>query len=332
MAEIVFGLGTSHTPQMSSTVEMWEDHAKRDQSNPELLAGDGEYWKYDDLLKVADPGLAAELTDEVWNQRYERAQECVDILAKALADARPDVVVIIGDDQEELFDDGGTPAIGLFVGDEVWDRPPVGERKERMEKFPGLVAAQWAAHGPQPTPHLVEKNLSYHFGIQLTLMDFDLTLVSQQPESRTLGHAFTFPRYRLHLPETTPIVPVLLNTYYPPNVPSATRCYDLGRAIRLAIESWDSEKRVAVVASGGLSHFVVLPEWDRMVLDAMAKHDRDAFAAIPRKMFRSGTSETLNWITVAGVFEQGTMEVIDYLPGYRTPAGTGTGMAFATWR
>lgn len=332
MAEIVFGIGTSHTPQMSSTVGMWEDHGARDRGNPHLLAGDGEYWTYDELLKVADPGLAAELTDEAFNRKYERAQECVEILAKSLAEAAPDVVVIVGDDQEELFDDGGTPAIGLFVGDEVWDRPLVGERRERLEKFPGLLAAQWASHGPQPTPHRVERGLSEFFAEQLTLADFDLTLVSQQRQERTLGHAFTFPRYRLHLPETTPIVPVLLNTYYPPNVPSAKRCYDLGVAVREAIEAWPEDRRVAVIASGGLSHFVVLPEWDRMVLDAMGRHDRATLEAIPRKMFRSGTSETLNWITVAGVFAEGSMEVVDYLPGFRTPAGTGTGMAFATWR
>ena len=332
MAEIVFGLGTSHTPQMSSTVQMWEDHAVRDRANPELLAPDGEYWTYDELLKVADPAMAEELTDEVWSRKYDRAQECVEILAKNLAEANPEVVLIVGDDQEELFEDGATPAISIFTGEQVWDRPLVGERRARLERFPGLVAAQWAAHGAQPTPHLVEQSLGNHLASALTELNFDLTLMPIQPENRTLGHAFTFPRYRLHLPETTPIVPVLLNTYYPPNVPSASRCYDLGRALRRGIESWDEDRRVAVIASGGLSHFVVMPDWDHMVLDAMAKHDREKLASIPRKMFRSGTSETLNWITVSGVFEEGSLEVVDYIPGYRTPAGTGTGMAFAMWR
>lgn len=332
MAKIVFGLGTSHTPQMSSTVEMWDDHAARDRGNLQLLASDGEYWRYDDLLAVADPGLAAELTDEVWDRKYERAQECIGILATALADAKPDVVVIVGDDQEELFDDGATPAIGLLVGKEVWDRPLMGARRARMEKFPGIVAAQWAVHGPQPTPHKIEQTLSRHLSVELTLSNFDLMLISAQSDDKTLGHAFTFPRYRLNLSATTPIVPILLNTYYPPNVPSAARCYDLGLALRKGIESWESDSRVAIVASGGLSHFVVMPDWDRNALDAMARHDRDALAAIPKKYFRSGTSETLNWITVAAVFEQGTMDVVDYIPGFRTPAGTGTGMAFATWR
>lgn len=331
MAKIVLGIGTSHSPQMSSTAEMWNDHAARDRGNPHLLATDGEFWRYDDLLKVADPGLASELTSEVWDDKYERAQVSIEKLADALKQAAPDVVVVVGDDQEELFDDDGTPAISLFIGDEVWDRPLTGARRASLERFPGLVAAEWSVRGTEPSSHKVESELGRHLAEELTLADFDLTLMSKQGEDKTLGHAFTFPRYRLHLPLTTPIVPVLLNTYYQPNVPSASRCYDLGRALRKGIESWATDKRVALIGSGGLSHFVVMPEWDHNVLDAMARHDRSALAAIPRKYFRSGTSETLNWITVAGAFEEGTMKVVDYIPGYRTPAGTGTGMAFATW-
>ena len=50
-------------------------------------------------------------------------------------------------------------------------------------------------------------------------------------------------------------------------------------------------------------------------------------------MFRSGTSETKNWIAVAGILS-GTdleMDLLDYVPCYRTEAGTGNAMAFATW-
>jgi hypothetical protein len=332
LAEIVLGIGTSHTPQMSSTAQLWTDHGVRDRNNPKLLAHDGEYHHFDDLLATADPAIASQLTEEIWNTKYDRAQECVEILAAELAAARPDVVVIVGDDQEELFEDGGTPAIGLFTGDVVFDRPPEGARHERLAQYPGLLAAQWASHGTGSSAHKVESGLAMHLAEHLTLSEFDLTLMANQADNRSIGHAFTFARYRLHMAESVPMVPVLLNTYFQPNVPSAARCYDLGRAIRAGILSWPSDARVAILASGGLSHFVVLPEWDNMVLDAMAPHDRAALTAIPRRYFRSGTSETLNWITVAGAFETGTMQLVDYIPGYRTPAGTGTGMAFATWK
>ena len=156
-------------------------------------------------------------------------------------------------------------------------------------------------------------------------------MFTKQPAGRTLGHAFTFPRYRLGLPASTPIVPVFVNTYYPPNVPSAARCYDLGRALRRAVESWESDARVAVIASGGLTHFVIDEALDRGVLDSIAAKDAAGLAGIRRDRLRSGNSEILNWVTAAGTLEGLEPSVVDYVPGYRTPAGTGTGMAFARW-
>jgi 3-O-methylgallate 3,4-dioxygenase len=125
--------------------------------------------------------------------------------------------------------------------------------------------------------------------------------------------------------------PVFLNTYYPPNVPSAGRCHDLGRALRRAVESWPADDRVAVIASGGLSHFVVDEELDHQVLDGITARDAGILGSLSRDRLRSGTSEILNWIAAAGALENAAATVLDYVPGYRTPAGTGAGMAFAQW-
>jgi hypothetical protein len=203
---------------------------------------------------------------------------------------------------------------------------------ETFAKLPkGIQAAYWAVHGEEKAAHPVAAELSAHIAERLALADFDLTVFTRQPAGRTLGHAFTFPRYRLGLPATTPIVPVFVNTYYPPNVPSAARCHALGRELRQAVESWESDARVAVIASGGLTHFVIDETLDRGVLDAIAARDADALSAIPRDRLRSGNSEILNWVTAAGALEGLTATIVDYVPGYRTPAGTGTGMAFAHW-
>ncbi len=129
-----------------------------------------------------------------------------------------------------------------------------------------------------------------------------------------------------------PMVPVLVNSYYPPNQPTPGRCYNFGRALRRAIESWDEDLAVAIVASGGLSHFVVDEEFDRRVIDGLRRKDLAALSAIPRRYFRSGTSESLNWITAGGALEALDMKLVDYVPGYRTPAGTGCGMTFARWQ
>jgi 3-O-methylgallate 3,4-dioxygenase len=240
-----------------------------------------------------------------------------------------DLALVIGDDQRELFVDDGIPAFACFTGTELVDMAPDAETFAKIPR--GIQAAYWAVHGAEPARHPVATELSAHVAERLALEDFDLTVFTRQPAGRTLGHAFTFPRYRLGLPADTPIVPVFVNTYYPPNVPSAARCYALGRELRQAVESWAPDARVAVIASGGLTHFVIDEALDRAVLDAIAAKDAAALAGIPRGKLRSGNSEILNWVTAAAAAEGLEPHVLDYVPGYRTPAGTGTGMAFAYW-
>jgi hypothetical protein len=138
-------------------------------------------------------------------------------------------------------------------------------------------------------------------------------------------------RRRLRLAAAVSIVPVLLNTYFPPNVPSPARCWRLGEALRAGIESWAPAARVAVFASGGLSHFVVIEDLDRRVLAGLENGDAGVFEQIPVQLMRSGTSETLNWITAGSALGGLAFDLVDYIPAYRSPAGTGVGMAFATW-
>lgn len=329
MAEIVIGIASSHTPQLSSGVDMWSDHAERDRRHPQLLGTDARFHSYDELLDAADPAIARQLLPEVWERKYHRAQTAVEILSATLSAADADLAVVIGDDQRELFVDDGIPAFACFTGAELVDMAPDAEAMARIPR--GILAAYWAVHGDEPASHPVATELSAHIAERLAWDDFDLTVLRRQPAGRTLGHAFTFPRYRLGLPATVPIVPIFVNTYYPPNVPSAARCYDLGRALRRAIESWQREARVAVIASGGLTHFVIDEELDRLVLDSITARDDAALAGISRDRLRSGNSEILNWIAAAGALEGLSASIIDYVPGYRTPAGTGTGMGFARW-
>ncbi|MBO0693944.1 MAG: hypothetical protein J2P58_13655, partial [Acidimicrobiaceae bacterium] len=109
--------------------------------------------------------------------------------------------------------------------------------------------------------------------------------------------------------------------------------YDFGRAIASAITAWEEDARVAVVCSGGLSHFVVDEELDRDLLDALVKKDADALRSLPRHRLYSATSESLNWVTLGGAMADVPLqaEVVDYVTGYRSPAGTGGGWAFMRW-
>ena len=92
-------------------------------------------------------------------------------------------------------------------------------------------------------------------------------------------------------------------------------------------------RKSAIVMSGGLSHFVIDEAFDEDVSAAMKGGDERASASIPSHYFRSGTSETKNWITGARRAHHTELEderLIDYVPCYRSEAGTGNAMAFAS--
>ena len=146
-----------------------------------------------------------------------------------------------------------------------------------------------------------------------------------------MGHAFAFLFGRIFEGRVTPIVPIMLNTYYPPNQPSPERCYAIGQGIRKAIEGWDNPARVAVIGSGGLSHFVVNEGVDQTALNSFATKNMQPLYDIPRPLLNSGSSEIRNWVVAAGAAEHLNFELIEYVPSYRSPAGTGGGWAFARW-
>jgi hypothetical protein len=128
-----------------------------------------------------------------------------------------------------------------------------------------------------------------------------------------------------------PIVPVMINTYIAPNVPSPGRCLRFGRALGRAIRSWPGDDRVLVVGSGGLSHFRVDEALDRGVLAALEQSDWQALTDLPVDELVLGTSEIRNWIAAAGALEGFEMETLAYVPAYRSKAATGCGMGFARW-
>ena len=127
---------------------------------------------------------------------------------------------------------------------------------------------------------------------------------------------------------------VTVNTFYPPNQPTMRRCFKFGQSILAAIRAWDSDLRVAIIASGGLTHFVVDEEVDRTFLSALETGDLEPVFAMGELTFRDGTSEMKNWIPVAGAMGQLGLQahLLDYIPCYRSEAGTGNAMGFVYWQ
>jgi hypothetical protein len=240
-----------------------------------------------------------------------------------------DAIVIFGDDQHEQFDDGNMPAIAIYHGDDV----PVTEPNRATLPWTGPAEAR------QHIGALAEKTrdaypnaavLAAHIVGALTDQEFDIARCDKLHKAG-IGHAFAFLYQRLWPACSVPIVPIMLNTYYPPNQPTPRRSYALGAAVRKAVASWKGGARVAVIASGGLSHIVLDEPLDRMVLDGLRDHDPEALYAVPRAKLRGGTSEILNWIALGGAVGPMNMTLVDYVPGYRSTPSTGCGMAFAYW-
>jgi 3-O-methylgallate 3,4-dioxygenase len=127
------------------------------------------------------------------------------------------------------------------------------------------------------------------------------------------------------------VVPLMLNTYYPPNPVTPHRCVALGRRLRELIRSYPEDLRVGIIASGGLSHFVVDEDLDYGVIDAMKNDDLDYLAHLDPKRLQAGSSEIRSWIVTAAAATDLSLRWLEYIPVYRTPALTGIGMAFARW-
>ena len=86
-----------------------------------------------------------------------------------------------------------------------------------------------------------------------------------------------------------------------------------------------------MLASGGLSHFVVEEDLDHAVIEALKRKDLDFLAGLDPKRLKAGSSDIRNWIVVASAATHLDLKWISYTPSYRTPAGTGIGLGFASW-
>src|SRR5262245_35743860 len=127
-----------------------------------------------------------------------------------------------------------------------------------------------------------------------------------------LDHAEVVPLSYLTPNWDIPIVPIVVNAFAPP-MPSLKRCLQVGAFVRAAIKRWPEKKRVAVMGTGGLSHWVGLPgtgrvnaEFDRWFMDCLvAGHEDEVIAKYPKaeelgQAAGNGGQEVRDWLAVAG--------------------------------
>lgn len=333
MAELVKAFGTSHSPALNSTVEDYHLHAEIDRGvshwKRQLLDKAGNPATYEEILDQADPNIAGQISAERIGERVDQCQTHIARLKADINDADLDALIIIGDDQHEQYFDDNMPAIMIYRGDSICNN--VLKVAEDSPAWWQRARSQYHEES-EARDYPVAADLGLHLIEALMDRDFDVSQSSELRFERGESHSFGFfHRKLMDSGRETPIVPVALNTYYPPNQPRPKRCYALGQAIREAVAAWDNDARVGILASGGLSHFTVDEELDTGLLAACRDKDEKALTSIPPKLLNSGNSEIRNWITTAGAAEHLDVAWTEYVPCYRSPAGTGCGMAFASW-
>lgn len=224
-------------------------------------------------------------------------------LAEALDEAAPDVSLIISAEHVNKFFIDNMPAFAIGMFDEF--AGPV-ESKTRNFGIPyrRVPSALGFAR------HLIELGLDE--GVDWAVI-----------ESWEVDHGFMAPLFKLDPEGRHPMVPVFVNGASPP-LPSPRRCYAVGRWLADAIARWDADKRVAIIATGGLSHSVgsvqqgwIDVDFDRRFLADFCAGRGDALAKLSDAEIRatgSATGEIRSWIMLAGAFAGRTAEEVMYEP------------------
>ena len=336
MARITLGLGTSHGPMLSVRPEIWPERVKADRANPRQHFK-GRTYTFDELVALRKPeNLAQQITPAVCWERYRRCQAAIQSLADILDANRPDIAVIVGNDQMEVFRKEYVPAFAVFWGDYVEGIPRTPEFLATLP--PGIAEAEFDRTPSEYTQYPTSAKFGRHI-IERTVGDgFDVAQLTKLPTgeigSNAVPHAWGFVYRRIMRDNVLPHVPVFVNTFYPPNQPSAERCFDFGRSIGRAISSWPEDQTVGVIASGGLTHWVLDEPFDHVVLESLKTGDLERLFNVAEDIFQGGTSEVKNWITAAGILSESRLKlnVVDYVPCYRSEAGTGSAMGFVYWK
>ena len=334
MARITAVIASSHSPFLFQPIEWWR------------------------ATLNARPGNT--LTDVPDDREFAHQRHRIDNAFLELRDifrnAKPDLMVVFGDDQHEQFRTSNMPPFAIYAGG-----PFSGYRTVAYESPLGSGYTGQRVLKPKTSEHWTEvetrPELAKSLVAGLMADGFDPALMLSLPRAdEGMGHAFMRPTSRLSDDRfDIPMLPVLVNCFYAPQ-PSAARCVAFARAVRRAIEAWPDDLNVVVLGSGGLWHTpgsadsYIDAEFDQQVLEGITSGDVDRLARYfdawrpsPQKAqlrcygdfdggtgmaggIGSGAGETRNWIMAAAVADRPGV-IVDYIPVQASPCG----MAFAYW-
>jgi catalytic LigB subunit of aromatic ring-opening dioxygenase len=327
MARLAAAFGSSHSVMLAAGLDDWIAGFRESDPRMPYFDAEGRQCSYADVLARAPAGAERRVTPEAIRARFEETQQAMARVKREIAEARLDALVIVGDDQHELFDDRHMPSIGVYYGETIRNAPrpaaPPADwyRRAQMRRLEDGAEAHYPCH----------RGLALHLIEGLVEREFDVSAIAGLEPGEHEGHAYSFV-HRWYLSGVRlPVVPVFLNTYNPPNPPLPRRCARLGAALKELVERYPEDLRVGVLASGGLSHFIVDEDLDRGVIGALGRGDLDWLARLDPRRLKAGSSEIRNWIVAAGAAADLRLDWMAYIPSYRTPALTGIGLGFAKW-
>jgi 3-O-methylgallate 3,4-dioxygenase len=324
---IVAAFGSSHSTMQFAALEHWLERFDHVDVKAPLFAPDGEPVSYAALLAREAPRAKTLMSKAAIAERFAATMAAQAALREAIEGARLDALVVIGDDQRELFHDACRPAIAVYYGDTIRNAAQPAAPPDDWYQRAGLRRRPQGADMHYPCHAALGRHLIEGLGAR----GFDVTAVQSLVGEQSEGHAYNSIQSLYLAGRPVPIVPIMLNTYYPPNQPTPARSLDLGIAIGELVDEFSGAARVGIMASGGLSHFTVLEELDGEVIAALRRKDLGFLAGIDPKRLRGGTSEIRNWICAAGAVRKLDLGWVEYVAGYRSSALTGVGLCFAHW-
>lgn len=234
-----------------------------------------------------------------------------------LAAARPDVIVMFDTDHLNTFFLDNLPIFAVGV-DKTFTAP-----NDEPREVPNYVVPS----APDLAAHIRSAAVEAGFDAALT-------------QHFSVDHSIAVPLHFLTPDMHVPVIPFFISGHIPP-LPKAERCYELGKIVGRAIESWPASLRVVVMGSGsfslevggprmapGRSDGVPDPDWAMRVIKYLEQRQIEKLIdeATPHQMFKAGNvgGELLNWIAMLGA-------IGDRKPNYIAPQMQ-NGHAYGVWR
>ena len=187
--------------------------------------------------------------------------------------------------------------------------------------------------GPRPVPRVIgHPELASHIAQSVIQDDFDLTIVNRMD----VDHGLTVPLSLMCGQPAAwpcPVIPFAVNVVQYP-VPSGQRCFNLGRAIRKAVQSYDRDLKVQIWGTGGMSHQLQGPraglinkDWDNRFLDRLIEDPAGLAKVSHIEYVREAGSEGIElvmWLIARGAMSDNPPKVLHrfyHVPASNTAVG-----------